>query len=129
MTGGATHHIPSKMSRKMPQTVATHIDVRPNRAGQPRAFIEGTRVRVQDIYALAEVQGKTPDEIVQALPHISLAQVHAALSYYFDHREAIVQEMREDTEFVSQFRAASGQQQVAGQLKAPGPASDSITRR
>ena len=113
----------------MPQTVATHIDIRLNRAGQPRAFIEGTRVRVQDVYAFSEIQGKTPDEIVLALPHISLAQVHAALSYYFDHRDAIIQEMREDTEFVSQFRAATGQGAVGDQLKAAGPASDSISSR
>jgi uncharacterized protein (DUF433 family) len=84
----------------MTQTVATHIEIRPNRDGQPRAFIERTRVRVQDVYALAEIHGKTPGEIVQALPSLTLAQVHAALSYYFDHRPSIVQEMQEDEEFV-----------------------------
>src|SRR5438034_3956404 len=91
----------------MSQSVAPHVEVRPNREGQPRAFIAGTRVRVQDIYALAEVQGKDPGEIVQALPHLTLAQVHAALSYYFDHREAILQEIREDEKFVQQVRALS----------------------
>jgi hypothetical protein len=39
----------------MIQPVATHIELRPNREGQPRAFIAGTRVRVQDIYAQAEI--------------------------------------------------------------------------
>ena len=48
------------------------IELRPNRSGQQRAYIAGTRVRVQDIYALAEVQGRSPDEIVEALPHLSL---------------------------------------------------------
>jgi uncharacterized protein (DUF433 family) len=92
----------------MIQTVATHIELRPNRDGQPRAFVVGTRIRVQDIYVLAEVHGKTADEIVQALPSLTLAQVHAALSYYFDHREAILEEMRDDDEFAKQFRAKSG---------------------
>jgi uncharacterized protein (DUF433 family) len=111
----------------MVQAVATHIEVRPNRDGQPRAFIAGTRIRVQDIYALAEIQGKTPGEIVQALPSLTLAQVHAALSYYFDHREAIVQEMREDDEFVKKFRASSGPGPLEQRLTGAGPAGDSIS--
>jgi uncharacterized protein (DUF433 family) len=95
----------------MIQIVATHVELRPNRDGQPRAFITGTRVRVQDVYALAELQGNSPDEIVRALPHLTLAQAHAALSYYFDHREAILQEVREYDEYV----------RVSRDLNGPGP--------
>ena len=62
-------------------------------------------VRVQDVALMAEIRGKTPDEIVEALPHLSLAQVHAALSYYFDHREEVQRELREDEDYVRQFRA------------------------
>lgn len=92
----------------MSQPVATHIEIRPNRDGHPRAFIAGTRVRVQDISALAELQGRSPDEIAHALPHLTLGQVYAALSYYFDHREAIVQEMREDQQFADTLREVMG---------------------
>jgi uncharacterized protein (DUF433 family) len=88
--------------------VATHIEVRQNRAGQERAYIAGTRTRVQDIYALAEIQGLTPDQIVEQLPHLTLGQVHAALSYYFDHRNQILNELREDEEFVQVMRAKTG---------------------
>jgi uncharacterized protein (DUF433 family) len=52
----------------MSQPVATYVELRKNRDGADRAFIVGTRVRVQDVYALAEIEGKSPDEIVQALP-------------------------------------------------------------
>ncbi len=90
----------------MSQVVATHIELRNNRSGQPRAYIIGTRVRVQDISCMAEHEGLSPDQIVQELPHLTLAQVHAALSYYFDHRGAILQELREDEEFVSKMRAS-----------------------
>jgi uncharacterized protein (DUF433 family) len=88
--------------------IATHIQIRPNRDGQERAYIDDTRVRVQDVAMLAEVQGRTPDQIVDALPHLSLAQVYAALSYYFDHREQIQQELREDEEYIKQIRALNG---------------------
>jgi uncharacterized protein (DUF433 family) len=92
----------------MQAEVATHIEVRQNRAGQDRAYIAGTRTRVQDVYALAEIQGLTPDQIVEQLPHLTLGQVHAALAYYFDHREQILNELREDDEFVQMMRAQTG---------------------
>ena len=92
----------------MQTDVATHIEIRKNRAGQDRAYIAGTRTRVQDVYALAEVQGLTPDQIVEQLPHLTLGQVHAALSYFFDHREQILNELREDEEFVEMLRAQTG---------------------
>jgi uncharacterized protein (DUF433 family) len=57
----------------MIQTVATHIELRPNRDGHPRAYIAGTRVRVQDIYAQAEIHGRMPEDIVEGLPHLTLA--------------------------------------------------------
>jgi uncharacterized protein (DUF433 family) len=89
------------------QQVATHIELRPNRDGQLRAYIAGTRVRVQDIYAQAEIHGRTPEEIVEGLPHLTLGQVYAALSYLFDHREEILRELREDESFVEALRATS----------------------
>jgi len=106
---------------------ATHIELRTNRDGRPRAFIAGTRVRVQDIYVLAEIQGKQPGEIVQALPHLTLAQVHAALSYYFDHRDAILQEIREDQEFVRQLRDAAGRSLLEQCLSAAGQSGASVS--
>jgi uncharacterized protein (DUF433 family) len=112
------------------QTVATHIEIRQNRSGQDRAYIEGTRVRVQDVAVMAEYHGRTPDQIVDALPHLTLGQVHAALSYYFDHRADIQRELREDEDFVAQVRAVSGTSILEQKLKAKsGSADDAIPSR
>jgi uncharacterized protein (DUF433 family) len=92
----------------MATAVATHIEIRKNRAGQDRAYIEGTRIRVSDIYGYAEIQGLAPDQIVEQLPHLSLGQVHAALSFFYDHRDQILCEVREDEEFVSLMRERTG---------------------
>jgi uncharacterized protein (DUF433 family) len=92
----------------MSTQIATHIELRKNRDGQDRAFLAGTRVRVQDVYVLAEIQGLDADQIVQQLPHLTLGQVHAALSYFFDHREQILEEIRQDEEFVKLMRGSSG---------------------
>jgi uncharacterized protein (DUF433 family) len=106
---------------------ASAIEIRPNRSDQPRAYIEGTRVRVQDIYGLSELQGLTPDEIVRSLPHLSLAQVHAALAYYFEHREEILNELREDEEFVQQFRQAHGEGPLARKLRRKDADGDTLS--
>ena len=92
----------------MVQPIATHIEIRSNRDGNSSAFIAGTRVRVQDVYAQAEIHGRTPEEIVEGLPHLTLGQVHAALSYCYDNRDEILREMREDDAFVDALCAARG---------------------
>ena len=58
-----------------------------------KACIAGHRVRVLDIVEWHEHQGMSPDEIVSEIPSLTLAEVHAALSYYFDHLEEIRAEM------------------------------------
>ena len=45
---------------------------------------------------MSELRGQIPDEIVRSLPHLKLAQVHSALAYCFDHRDAILQDMGDD---------------------------------
>ena len=92
----------------METTDSKHIEIRKNRRGEDRAYIVGTRVRVRDIYAHAEIRGQSPEEIIAALPHLTLAQVHAALSYYFGNRQAILDEIRRDDEFVALMRNTLG---------------------
>jgi uncharacterized protein (DUF433 family) len=58
-------------------------DVRGNR---PR--MAGTGVTVQRIVGWYK-QGLTPEEITREVPHLSLAQVYAALTYYHANREEI----------------------------------------
>ena len=46
----------------------------------------------------------SPDEIVSQIPTITLADVHAALAYYFDHLEEIQQEMRAERTLAEEVR-------------------------
>ncbi len=54
--------------------------------GEP--IIEGTRTPVRAIVEMWR-QGMLPEEISQQLPHLTLAQVFDALSFYSDHQEEI----------------------------------------
>jgi uncharacterized protein (DUF433 family) len=58
-----------------------------------RAIIAGTRIEVS-LIAWHYKQGRTVDEILQSYPHLTPAQVHDALSYYFDHQPEIEEEIR-----------------------------------
>jgi hypothetical protein len=42
--------------------------------------------------------GMSVDEILQSLPHLSPAQVHAALAYYFDHKAQIDRDIRRNND-------------------------------
>jgi len=66
--------------------------------------IAGTRIRVQDVYVWHEVQGLGADEIVSRFPHISMADVYAALSYYWEHRDEILRQMTEETALVERMK-------------------------
>jgi uncharacterized protein (DUF433 family) len=72
-----------------------------------KACIAGHRVRVLDVVVWHEHQGMTPDEIVSHIPTLTLADVHAALAYYFDHIDEIQQEMRAEREFSEEFRRSN----------------------
>jgi len=47
--------------------------------------IEGTGIRVADVAVAYDHSGYDPDEITQLYPDLSLAAVHRALAYYYDH--------------------------------------------
>ncbi|MCZ6801921.1 MAG: DUF433 domain-containing protein [Nitrospirae bacterium] len=55
--------------------------------GEP--IVRGTRTPVRAIVELWRL-GLTPEEIPTHLPHLSLAQIFDALSYYADHPEEIL---------------------------------------
>jgi uncharacterized protein (DUF433 family) len=69
-----------------------------------RVYVAGTRIRVQDIAAEHEFEGLTPERIAREFPQLSLAQVHAALAYFFDHRDQILAEMNSDSAFAETLR-------------------------
>ncbi len=65
--------------------------------------ISGTRVRVIDIAIEYDRLGMTPDQIVDAHPHLSLEAVHDALSYYYENQKALDEKIRKDKEFIEKI--------------------------
>lgn len=71
--------------------------------GKPR--IAGHRVKVADVAVWYERMGLSPDEIVTNWPSLRLSDVHAALAYYYDHRDRIDAEILEGEAFADKIRA------------------------
>ena len=85
-------------------SVVKHIEITPGVCGgKPR--IAGHRIRVQDIVIWHEMMGMSADEIVYHHPSITLANVYAALSYYYDNLEEIRQNIRDSEAFAQKLAA------------------------
>jgi uncharacterized protein (DUF433 family) len=84
-----------------------HIELRPSAIHGQKACIADTRISVQDVYVWHELMGKTPDQIVSEYPFLSLAQVHAALAYYYDHAEEIREQVKLGREEAERTKAAN----------------------
>ncbi|MFQ5865281.1 MAG: DUF433 domain-containing protein [bacterium] len=70
--------------------------------GKP--IINGTRIKVAQIAIEYEQMGWTPDEILHAHPHLTLPQVHDALSYYYENASEINTDIRAGEQLVEELR-------------------------
>ncbi len=68
--------------------------------GVPR--IDGTRVRVADIATYALMHNWSVEKIAEEL-ELTPAQIHAALSYYYDHQAEIDAAIKAGNELVEQI--------------------------
>ena len=68
--------------------IKEHIEITAGVCGG-KTRIAWHRIKVQDIAICYERLNMSPAEIVSNYPSIGLADVHAALAYYYDHRVEI----------------------------------------
>ena len=81
-----------------------HITKTPDVCGG-KACIAGHRIRVMDIVVWCEMRGYSVDEVVDVFPGITLADVYAALAYYFDNRAEIEADFRHEQEVAEALRS------------------------
>jgi uncharacterized protein (DUF433 family) len=58
------------------------------------AWIDDTNVKVIEVALDKLAHGSSPEEMHFQYPHLSLAQIHAALAYYYDHQAEMDAEIR-----------------------------------
>ena len=62
--------------------------------GQGVAWIGGTKVKVTEILLDKLAYGWSPEEIHFQHPHLSLAQIHGALTYYYENQSQFDEQIR-----------------------------------
>ena len=81
-----------------------YIEIKPGFSGG-KPHIAGRRVKVRDVAFWHERQGLSVDDIASQYG-LGLPEIYAALSYYFDHREQIDQDLRDKDEYVARTAAS-----------------------
>lgn len=84
----------------------THICV--DRSGV--AWVDDTRVKVIEVILDQLAYGHSPEEIHLQHPHLSLAQIHAAFAYYFDHQTDLDAEIARRNRHVQSLKGKIGKQ-------------------
>lgn len=84
------------------QVLDRHIEVSPDVAGG-KPTIAGHRITVQNVVIWHERIGLSADEIA-AEYDLTLSEIYAALTYYYDHRADIDAAIRADAALVEELR-------------------------
>jgi uncharacterized protein (DUF433 family) len=84
------------------------------------ARIAGKRTKVIQIVMDKMANGWGPDEIHAHYPHLSLAEIHAAFAYYYDHQQELDAVIAQDLHDAEAMRMAAGESPVVAKIKLAG---------
>jgi uncharacterized protein (DUF433 family) len=84
------------------------------------AWIDDTNTKVVEVVLDKLAHGSSPEEIHFQHAHLSLAQIHAALSYYYDHQQAIDAYIEQQHKWVEAMATQAGDSPVRQRLRALG---------
>ncbi len=106
-------------SSDMPTTLSyPHIE---KASDEPARMERLPRIRVSQIVLPHLMHGWSADELGRQYPHLSMAEIHAALAYYFDHTEEIHHELEsdltEDERLVAQVASSPFMARLRAKLK------------
>ena len=84
------------------------------------AWVEETQVKVIEIALDKIAFGWTPDQMHEQHPNLSLAQIHAALAYYYDHQAELDLDIAKRYQMAKQMAAAAGDSPGRQRLRSQG---------
>jgi len=100
----------------MPTAISAHIRL-DNRGV---AWSDDTKTKVIEVALDMIAHGWSPEEIHFQHSHLSLGQIHAALSYYHDHKTEFDAEIQRSVARVDELRAQAGDSPIRKKLRAMG---------
>ncbi len=96
------------------------LDVRSHvtRDADGRAWVLEANTKVIEIAMDRYAYGWSPEEIHFQHPHLSLAQIHSALSFYYDHQPEMDAEIERDLQEYKELRAKAEPSPFTRRMKA-----------
>jgi uncharacterized protein (DUF433 family) len=96
----------------------THAHIRLDDRGV--AWIDGANVKVIEVVLDRLAYGWSPEEIHFQHADLSLAQIHSALAYYYDHQARLDAEIASQEHMVRRLSSEAGESPLVTRLKARG---------
>jgi len=93
-----------------------HIQTRAN----GRLYIAGTPFKVRQIVLDHVAYGWDAIEIQREHPQLTLGQIHAALGYYYDHKDKLDREIEDGRALAEESRAKQGESSLVAKARAAG---------
>lgn len=83
-----------------------------------RAWIAGANTKVIEVACDKIAHASSSEEIQRQHPHLSLAQIHSALAYYYDHQAEFDAEIAQQCAEYDELRAAAENSPLRQKLRA-----------
>ena len=84
------------------------------------AWVDDTNTKVVEIVQDSLVHGWSPEEIHYHHTHLSLAQIHGALAYYFDHQPQLDAELARRKAYAADLERQLGDSPAVRRLRSAG---------
>jgi uncharacterized protein (DUF433 family) len=107
------------MSKPATATAPTYPHLTINADGAP--LIAGTTMKVVELVMAHQAHGWSPEELHFQFPYLSLGQIHAALGYYWDHRDELDADIDRRAKYAEQARREAGPSAIKAKLRRTSP--------
>ncbi len=102
-----------RVSATAPSAV-TYPHIGQDAQGTP--IVAGTTMKVVERVMAQRADGWSPEELCFQFPHLSMAEVHAALTYYWDHQIELDQDIERRSRVAEESRRQSVSSPLAQRL-------------
>ncbi len=83
-------------------------------------IIANTTMKVVELITSQIAYGWSPEELHFQYPFLSMAQIHSALAYYWDHKDELDADIERRSQYTQAMRRQTGPSPLAARLRAEG---------
>lgn len=84
------------------------------------AVIAGTTMKVVELIMAQMAHGWSAEELHFQHPYLSMSQIHSALAYYWEHKEALDADIEQREQYAEEMRQQAGPSPLTQRLREQG---------